>query len=400
MLKLVVKAGIPVIAASTRDTMVVPEMLTHILGVEPIKYEFNKTPIEPKKVFFWANLPDKVGPIIDQLYEKFEKKESVLILINASKLPATVFNVGELATPRSMVHELLVAITGDAKKADALLPAFGGCSSQEAVEFARITMARDGGMTVNGVVKTRKSIFTPSKGVTLVDTDVGFYKPPTEIQEWLATEAWHFKHGKDPRLIPRGLLLDGPPGTGKTQASKHIASELGVPLYRFDFGNTKTKWLGESEDNMLMALRRLDQEEPCVVLMDEAEKMFGEGGYDGGTSANMFSQLLWWLAEHRSRVLTVMTTNNKAKLPKELYRPGRIDTVMWFNGLEAGEGFEFAKEVAATFKGVTLKPHVIAEATTKLYEKSDGWVSQSTITRTVYTLVKAALQSGNLAVQK
>ena len=150
---------------------------------------------------------------------------------------------------------------------------------------------------------------------------------------------------------------------------------------------------------MLIALRRLDQEEPCVVLMDEAEKMFGEGGYDGGTSANMFSQLLWWLAEHRSRVLTVMTTNSLVKLPKELYRPGRIDEVMWFNGLEIGAGTEFAKAVIATFKGVKVAEKDLVKALGKLYVDTQV-VSHSTITRTVYVLVKAALQSGDIAVQE
>ena len=110
--------------------------------------------------------------------------------------------------------------------------------------------------------------------------------------------------------MPRGLLIDGPPGVGKTAASKWLAEQFGVPLYRVDIGGTKNKYVGQSESNMLTNLSRLDHEEPCVALLDEVEKVFATSNSDSsGTTSTMLSQLLWWLAERRTRVLVIMTTN-------------------------------------------------------------------------------------------
>ena len=89
-----------------------------------------------------------------------------------------------------------------------------------------------------------------------------------------------FLTGTDPRLIPRGLLFDGLPGTGKTAGAKWVAEQFGVPLYRVDIGGTKNKYVGQSEANMLMNLARIDGEEPAVALIDEVEKVFSTGIHD------------------------------------------------------------------------------------------------------------------------
>ena len=110
---------------------------------------------------------------------------------------------------------------------------------------------------------------------------------------------------------------------------------------------------------MLANLARLDQAEPCVVLIDEIEKVFSTkgGDLDGATTTTMLSQLLWWLAEHKSRVLTVMTTNNAKALPPELYREGRIDEVMVFEGLTGADAAKFVKGVVSTFVGASRRRH-------------------------------------------
>ena len=114
-------------------------------------------------------------------------------------------------------------------------------------------MARDSSLTAAGSWRPARAA-SRSRGLTQVDVKQNFYQPPAELVTWLAAEKKFFLTGTDLRLIPRGLLLDGPPGTGKTAGSKWIAEQLGVPLYRVDIGGTKNKWIGGSEENMLMNL--------------------------------------------------------------------------------------------------------------------------------------------------
>lgn len=94
---------------------------------------------------------------------------------------------------------------------------------------------------------------------------------------------------------------------------------------------------------------------PCVVLIDEVEKVF-QSGEDGGVTSRILSQLLWWLAEHRTRVLTVMTTNDYAAIPPELYRPGRLDKVMFLPKLPLGLARHFPVAVFKSMLGQDIAP--------------------------------------------
>jgi SpoVK/Ycf46/Vps4 family AAA+-type ATPase len=162
-----------------------------------------------------------------------------------------------------------------------------------------------------------------------------------------------------------------------------------------DIGGTKNKYVGQSEQNMLTNLMRLDHEEPAVALLDEVEKVFASSNTDSsGTTSTMLSQLLWWLAERQSRVLVIMTTNNAKALPKELYREGRVDQAMMFNGLTEIEAQEFVSDVLKTFKEQTdltimkLKTQIIKEC----FPPSVGakpLISQAALTKVVYSFVKS-----------
>ncbi len=102
--------------------------------------------------------------------------------------------------------------------------------------------------------------------------------------------------GIDP---PRGLMLTGIPGCGKTQISLCAASELGMPLIQFDVGAMMSKWVGETESNVRNELRQLESMAPCVLQMDEIEKGFGSVGHDGDSGAGLraFGTVLKWMSE-------------------------------------------------------------------------------------------------------
>jgi ATP-dependent 26S proteasome regulatory subunit len=132
--------------------------------------------------------------------------------------------------------------------------------------------------------------------------------------------------GIDP---PRGLLLAGIPGCGKTAISLAAAAELGLPLIQFDVGCLMSKWVGETEANTRTALRQIEAMAPCVVQMDEVEKGFGSVGRDGDFGAGMraFGTVLKWMSERSCPVYIIMTANNVQVLPPEFTRKGRIDEV-------------------------------------------------------------------------
>jgi SpoVK/Ycf46/Vps4 family AAA+-type ATPase len=277
-----------------------------------------------------------------------------------------------------------------------MLRALGGVTIKECAELAQLTMARDGGLTAQGIVATRKQFFQGQRGLTLVESHQDFYLPDPELAEWIERERPFFvNEGVDPRLVPRGLLLDGPPGVGKTSGAKYIADKWGVPLYRFDLSGTKDKYVGQSERFMSANLQRIDQEEPCVVLFDEIEKSFSvtHFGGDGNTSSGMLSQLLWWLAEHKSRVLSIMTTNDARKLPPELHRERRIDRAMELEGLSIDEAEGFVEALLKTFSifgdNDLLDGHIeTIVQSIKLPPEEEGRISHAALTEVIYSYVK------------
>jgi hypothetical protein len=391
VLRLAVKAQLPLIGVTTRDTLNLPEVIHRLTGRKPVDWATGPSAIKFGSLYLHVCSKATSLPY-PQLYAKLVKAEASLIVVNSPKPHELVFSAAEVPVPKAMMLEFLAAVVDGEAKAKNLLPALGGCTIKEAAELVRLTMARDHSLTAKGLMLTRKTAFQGSKGLMQVDTAQSCYDPPPGLRDWVQRERPFFLNGQDPRLVPRGLLLDGPPGTGKTEGAKYIASRFEVPLYRVDIGGVKTKWVGESESNMLSALSQLDHEQPCVALFDEVEKVFSHGhGDHSGVTSSLLSQLLWWLAERRTRVLVVLTTNDKQKLPRELYREGRIDEVMWFGGLGAEAILGFARRVLETFPSVKIGEKALHEAVKKLVpapSEGVGTVSQAAVTKAVYCLVK------------
>jgi len=127
---------------------------------------------------------------------------------------------------------------------------------------------------------------------------------------------------------PKGVLLLGVQGCGKSLAAKAIAGIWKVPLLRFDFGALYDKYIGESEKNLRESLKTAEVMAPCVMWIDEIEKGIASGN-DDGTSRRILGSLLTWLAENRSSVFIVATANNIDDLPPELIRKGRLDEIFF-----------------------------------------------------------------------
>jgi hypothetical protein len=340
------KSRLPLVYVRTDDVINAEEVIQFIAGKD-VKVA-------------GVNLPETIGKTSDlqlpegdifytsseckslaKLYKHMTDLERTVVFINTEK-SVLQFDGGVLVPPKELVLEYLIEMGLDTAQAQELLPAFGGLTLKDVGEVAKMTMTRDESITVKGINQTRRG-YSKMQGITQVDTEQSYYVKPPELEKWLDSIAPFFKDPKHPSLMPRGLLADGPPGTGKTAAAKAIAATFGVPLYRLDLGTMMGMYVGQSEGNLNAALAQVDEVEPCVIIFDEVEKVF-RGVGDSGVTSRMLSQLLWWLQEHKSKVFTVMSTNDKTGIPTELYREGRIDKVMGFYGIHgAKDCFEFAK---------------------------------------------------------
>lgn len=397
-LELALASTLPLIYVRTDDVINVEEVLSFISN-EPA------TPI---------NLPETIAKASDlklpearvlytssecrslaKLYRLAVEMEKTIVFINTEK-SVLQFDGGTLVPPKELVLKFLTEM-GVCEEPEELLPSFGGLTLKDIGEIAKMTMTRDESLTPRGVSETRRG-YNKLQGITQVNTEQDYYVCPPDLQNWLKANTSFFKAPKHPSLTPRGLLFDGPPGTGKTLASKHIAQEFGVPLYRLDLGAMMGKYVGESEGNLNAALAQVDEVEPCVIIFDEVEKVF-QGTSDSGVTSRLLSQLLWWLQEHKTKVFTVMTTNNVKTIPAELHREGRIDKTMQFLGIESFKGgYDFAKGAFDSMLN-EMQATASAEDYTELTKRVKSLfvdnmpVPQSKITQTTYALVREALSS-------
>lgn len=131
--------------------------------------------------------------------------------------------------------------------------------------------------------------------------------------------------------FPKGALLTGIQGGGKSLAAKCIAGEFGYPLLRFDIGKVKGMYVGQSEENMRKAIRVAKSVAPCVLWIDEIEKAFPDPKSPNTheVSKGLLGYFLTWMQEKEENVFVIATANNIDGLPPELIRKGRFDEIFW-----------------------------------------------------------------------
>ncbi len=167
---------------------------------------------------------------------------------------------------------------------------------------------------------------------------------------------------------PKGLLLLGVQGCGKSLAARAAAGIFQVPLLRLDFAAVHSKWHGESERNLRETLRTAEVMAPCVMWIDEIEKGVAAGDGDSGTSRRALGTLLTWLAERKGGVFVVATANDITALPPELIRKGRFDEIFFVDlPREAIRAQIF--DIHVRKRGAALAPAEIAQ----LAVASDGF---------------------------
>ncbi len=206
--------------------------------------------------------------------------------------------------------------------------------------FAR-AMADDGRLTVDdvAVVQQEKSQIIRKSGVlevvssTVKLSDVGGLG---NLKTWLTKRSgsWLDEARAYGLPAPKGVLVTGVPGCGKSLTAKAMSSAWSLPLIRLDVGRIFGGLVGASEQNMRSALATAQAVAPCVMWIDEIEKGFASGASgvgDSGTSARVFGTFLTWMQEKTSPVFVMATANDISLLPPEFLRKGRFDEIFFID---------------------------------------------------------------------
>jgi len=225
--------------------------------------------------------------------------------------------------------------TGDER--DQILDAASGLTTAEAENAFALSVVSAKSISA-GLVATEKATTVKRNGLLeLVEVreglkDIGGLD---QLKDWLLKRKDAFsKRAQQYGLpSPKGLLIVGIPGTGKSLTAKATASVFGRPLLNLDAGKLYGSLVGQSESNLRSVIQTAEAIAPCCLWVDEIEKGLAgsksSGSTDGGTSARVLGSLLSWLQEKRSQVFVVATANDVTQLPPELLRKGRLDELFF-----------------------------------------------------------------------
>lgn len=199
---------------------------------------------------------------------------------------------------------------------------------------------------------------------------------------------------------PKGLLMVGVPGGGKSLSAKAVSTVWGRPLLRLDMGQVFGSYVGESESNMRRVLDIAEAVAPCILWMDELEKSLSgnkAGMESHETTRRVFQHLLTWMQEKTADVFLVATANSVESLPPELLRAGRIDAIFW---VDLPDEIQREEIIKIHLKKVGRKPDMFGEKIAELVKASDGFTGAEIEVLIQESLVRAfALGHTDVEVQ-
>lgn len=214
---------------------------------------------------------------------------------------------------------------------------------------ALVMDGRLGKLDIDVILSEKKQIVRKSGTLEYYETDQRFgdIGGLDYLKDWLRKRRSSFTEKARGFGLPepRGCLLIGVQGCGKSLAAKAVGALWNLPLLRFDIGSVFGRYVGESESNMRQAIAVAEAVAPCVLWIDELEKGFSgmSGGEDSGTSARVLSYFLTWLQEKKKAVFVIATANDVQKLPPELLRKGRLDEIFFIDLPNRSERIEIFK---------------------------------------------------------
>ncbi len=282
--------------------------------------------------------------------------------------------IGDFCTEQELepLHESLL---------DDLVQTFKGLSELEVRNILALALTDDGEITrsdLSLIFDQKQQVIKKSGILEMIPLnesleDIGGLE---SLKKWLRRKARVFKNINKAQAfgvdVPKGVLIAGMPGCGKSLNAKATAKLFEVPLLRLDMGRLMGKYVGESEANMRRAIALAEAISPCVLWIDELEKAFaGIGGQGGGAdvTTRLFGTFLTWLQEKDSMAFVVATANNIVEMPPELMRKGRFDEIFYVDFPKDNE----RKKIFSIHIGKRRKNDLAQIDLDKLVEKTKGY---------------------------
>jgi AAA+ superfamily predicted ATPase len=228
----------------------------------------------------------------------------------------------------------------DDRGREALVRAAGGLTLQESENVFAKALVNDGRLSGDDV----STVFAEKQQIIRKSGLLEYYEAADALQDvggldelkgWLSLRATAFSEKARAFGLPapKGVLLVGVQGCGKSLCAKAVSREWNMPLLRFDVGRMFSSLVGSSEENIRRAIAVAESIAPAILWVDEIDKAFagslGSAGTDGGTSARVMSTFLTWLSEKTKPVFVLATANDISHLPPELLRKGRLDEIFF-----------------------------------------------------------------------
>ncbi len=266
-------------------------------------------------------------PELRKFFARFEPslpdRDALLRIVNEEATEWARRNGGQrVRTDRATLEKLVQNLTG--------------LTAWDARRLARSAIQNDGAITESdlpGVMEAKYRLLDRGGALSFTYDTARFSEVGglTRLKRWLERRRQAFTRADTQLDPPKGILLVGVQGGGKSLAAKAVAGLWGLPLLGLDMGTLYNKYYGESERNLREALRSAEVMAPCVLWIDEIEKAMSQSGSDGGVSQRMLGSLLTWMAENRREVFIVATANAIERLPPELIRKGRMDEIFFID---------------------------------------------------------------------
>jgi len=320
--------------------------------------EIRKSPQNGIYVFFdatpWLDNPAAVR-LIREIAHEYQKTHRTLVFVGSKVVlhpdllrMSASFRLAPTGPDevRSIVKEEfeiynynmgLTGLRGEQVAYEMLVQHLVGLSRDDARRMVRQSIEHDGAITMEDVARVLKlkhdslgedGTLTMVTEIESLDRVGGLAR----LKAWLELrrDAFLRKAGTEKLDAPKGVLLLGVQGAGKSLSAKAVAGSWRVPLLRLDFGALYNKFHGETERNLRTALETATQMSPCILWLDEIEKgVATDSGSDGGVSRRVLGTLLTWMSDRKDRVFMIATANDIESLPAELLRKGRFDEIFF-----------------------------------------------------------------------